>query len=95
MKTGIIGPACAGAQHAWLENLALIPGCVGSSPIQNIGAYGVELQRVCEYVDCVELATGKHLRVGAAECRFGYRDSIFKHEYRDRFRNYCCWFTLV
>ncbi|MCS1422847.1 UDP-N-acetylmuramate dehydrogenase [Citrobacter portucalensis] len=68
-----------------LENLALIPGCVGSSPIQNIGAYGVELQRVCEYVDCVELSTGKHLRVGAAECRFGYRDSIFKHEYQDRF----------
>lgn len=67
------------------ENLALIPGCVGSSPIQNIGAYGVELQRVCEYVDCIELATGKHLRVSATECRFGYRDSIFKHEYRDRF----------
>ena len=68
-----------------LENLALIPGCVGSSPIQNIGAYGVELQRVCEYVDCIELATGKHLRVSATECRFGYRDSIFKHEYQDRF----------
>lgn len=68
-----------------LENLALIPGCVGSSPIQNIGAYGVELQRVCEYVDCVELSTGKHLRVSAEECRFGYRDSIFKHEYQDRF----------
>ncbi|WP_436859718.1 UDP-N-acetylmuramate dehydrogenase [Citrobacter tructae] len=68
-----------------LENLALIPGCVGSSPIQNIGAYGVELKQVCEYVDCVELATGKALRVSAAECRFGYRDSIFKHEYQDRF----------
>lgn len=67
-----------------LENLALIPGCVGSSPIQNIGAYGVELQRVCDYVDCVELETGKRLRLSAAECRFGYRDSIFKHEYQDR-----------
>ncbi|ENC9774173.1 TPA: UDP-N-acetylmuramate dehydrogenase [Citrobacter koseri] len=68
-----------------LENLALIPGCVGSSPIQNIGAYGVELQRVCDYVDCVELATGKSLRVSATDCRFGYRDSIFKHEYQDRY----------
>ncbi|MEN1529650.1 UDP-N-acetylenolpyruvoylglucosamine reductase, partial [Pseudomonas aeruginosa] len=55
------------------------------SPIQNIGAYGVELQRVCAYVDCVELATGKQVRLTAKECRFGYRDSIFKHEYQDRF----------
>lgn len=67
-----------------LENLALIPGCVGSSPIQNIGAYGVELKRVCDYVDGVELTTGKPLRLTATECRFGYRDSIFKHEYQDR-----------
>ncbi|HFZ8996996.1 TPA: UDP-N-acetylmuramate dehydrogenase [Citrobacter freundii] len=68
-----------------LENLALIPGCVGSSPIQNIGAYGVELQQVCDYVDCIELATGTPHRLSAKECRFGYRDSIFKHEYQDRF----------
>ncbi|MDI2668331.1 UDP-N-acetylmuramate dehydrogenase [Klebsiella pneumoniae] len=74
-------------QHAMpgLENLALIPGCAGSSPIQNIGAYGVELQRVCEYVDCIELETGRKQRLSAAECRFGYRDSIFKHEYQDRY----------
>lgn len=68
-----------------LENLALIPGCVGSSPIQNIGAYGVELKNVCQYVDCVELTTGKTLRLCAEQCQFGYRDSIFKHEYRDRY----------
>ncbi|QLR45184.1 UDP-N-acetylmuramate dehydrogenase [Enterobacter sp. RHBSTW-00994] len=68
-----------------LENLALIPGCVGSSPIQNIGAYGIELKHVCEYVDCIELATGKALRLTAEQCRFGYRDSIFKHEYQDRY----------
>ncbi|HBT7313786.1 TPA: UDP-N-acetylenolpyruvoylglucosamine reductase, partial [Klebsiella pneumoniae] len=43
------------------------------------------LQRVCAYVDCVELATGKQVRLTAKECRFGYRDSIFKHEYQDRF----------
>ncbi|NDJ59390.1 UDP-N-acetylmuramate dehydrogenase [Enterobacteriaceae bacterium 4M9] len=70
---------------AGLENLALIPGCAGSAPIQNIGAYGVELKHVCEYVDCVELATGEEQRLTAEECRFGYRDSIFKHEYQDRF----------
>lgn len=68
-----------------LENLALIPGCAGSSPIQNIGAYGIELKSVCEYVDCVELATGAATRLSAEECRFGYRDSIFKHEYQDRY----------
>lgn len=68
-----------------LENLALIPGCAGSAPIQNIGAYGVEFKQVCEYVDCIELATGKEQRLTAQECRFGYRDSIFKHEYQDRY----------
>ncbi len=68
-----------------LENLALIPGCAGSSPIQNIGAYGIELQRVCNYVDCVELSSGKAQRLPAEDCRFGYRDSIFKHEYQDRY----------
>ncbi|MRS17524.1 UDP-N-acetylmuramate dehydrogenase [Enterobacteriaceae bacterium RIT691] len=68
-----------------LENLALIPGCAGSSPIQNIGAYGIELQRVCEYVDCIELATGEPVRLSAQQCRFGYRDSIFKNEYQDRY----------
>ncbi len=62
-----------------LENLALIPGCVGSSPIQNIGAYGVELKDVCQYVDVIELETGKPLRLSASDCQFGYRDSIFKH----------------
>jgi len=62
-----------------LENLALIPGCVGSSPIQNIGAYGVELKDVCQYVDVMELKTGKLSRLSASECQFGYRDSIFKH----------------
>jgi len=63
-----------------LENLALIPGCAGSAPIQNIGAYGVELKDICEYVDilCLETFTVKRLSVG--ECQFGYRDSIFKHK---------------
>lgn len=62
-----------------LENLALIPGCVGSSPIQNIGAYGVELKDLCQYVDVIELDTGKPSRLLVPDCQFGYRDSIFKH----------------
>lgn len=77
-----------------LENLALIPGCAGSSPIQNIGAYGVELQKVCRYVDCIELVTGVKQRLSAAECRFGYRDSIFKHEYQDRYAIVAVGLTL-
>jgi UDP-N-acetylmuramate dehydrogenase len=66
-----------------LENLALIPGNVGSAPIQNIGAYGMEFKQVCEYVDLVELKTGRPIRLMENECRFAYRDSIFKHEYSD------------
>ncbi|AIN63690.1 MULTISPECIES: UDP-N-acetylmuramate dehydrogenase [Providencia] len=64
------------------ENLALIPGCVGSAPIQNIGAYGVELKDLCEYVDTLNLQTGKTERIEAEACHFGYRDSIFKHDYQ-------------
>lgn len=67
---------------AGLENLAMIPGCVGSSPIQNIGAYGVELKHVCEYVDILDLSSGKVKRLTAQDCQFGYRDSIFKHKYQ-------------
>jgi UDP-N-acetylmuramate dehydrogenase len=63
-----------------LENLAMIPGCSGSAPIQNIGAYGVELQDVCEYVDILCLDTYTAKRLSKEECQFGYRDSIFKHE---------------
>lgn len=66
-----------------LENLALIPGCVGSTPIQNIGAYGVELQQFCRYVDVIKLETGTKRRLSAEECQFGYRDSIFKHDLRE------------
>lgn len=65
-----------------LENLALIPGCAGSAPIQNIGAYGIELNRVCDYVDVLNLRTGDTIRLTEPECQFAYRDSIFKHQYR-------------
>ncbi|WP_225639376.1 UDP-N-acetylmuramate dehydrogenase [Candidatus Profftia sp. (ex Adelges kitamiensis)] len=72
LKHGILG----------LENLALILGCVGSAPIQNIGAYGIDFKRVCEYVDVLNLYTNKYFRLMAEECYFGYRDSIFIHKYR-------------
>lgn len=62
-----------------LENLALIPGCAGSAPIQNIGAYGVEFKDVCDYVDYLCLDTLTVQRLTAEQCQFGYRDSIFKH----------------
>ena len=61
-----------------LENMALIPGTVGASPVQNIGAYGVELKDRFESLDAVDLVTGRTVTLTAAQCRFGYRDSIFK-----------------
>ena len=62
-----------------LENLALIPGTVGGSPVQNIGAYGVELQDRFESLDAIDLVSGKTFTLNAGQCAFGYRDSVFKH----------------
>ncbi len=62
-----------------LENLALIPGSVGASPVQNVGAYGVEVQDRFESLDAMDLQTGQVFTLDAAQCAFGYRDSVFKH----------------
>ena len=62
-----------------LENMALIPGTVGASPVQNIGAYGVELQDRFHSLDAIDLHTGQSFSLDAAQCGFGYRDSVFKH----------------
>ncbi|MDH2998932.1 UDP-N-acetylenolpyruvoylglucosamine reductase [Pasteurellaceae bacterium LFhippo2] len=70
---------------AGLENLALIPGCVGSAPIQNIGAYGVEFEKVCDFVEVVNLNNGERFTLTKEQCEFGYRESVFKHQYKDNY----------
>ncbi len=66
-----------------LENLALIPGTVGAAPIQNIGAYGVELSSFVRSVQAFSVSQKKQITLSASECRFGYRDSVFKREMLD------------
>lgn len=81
---------CIQHDYAGLENLSLIPGQVGASPMQNIGAYGVEIKDVCEKVEAVHLQTGETLQFCNADCQFGYRESIFKHELKNQ-----CLITAV
>lgn len=68
-----------------VENLSLIPGEVGASAVQNIGAYGVEVKDVIETVEAVEIETGKKQQFSNAECRYAYRDSIFKNELKGKY----------
>jgi UDP-N-acetylmuramate dehydrogenase len=75
---------CIGRGFGGIENLALIPGSVGAAPIQNIGAYGMELSQRLERVVTVDRASGNVRVMGAAECRFGYRTSIFKEALEGR-----------
>ena len=68
-----------------LENLSLIPGNVGTTPIQNIGAYGVEIKDTMAYCKAYEIATGNIITFTNADCKFEYRESVFKHALKDQY----------
>lgn len=72
-------------KYAGAENLSKIPGNVGAAPIQNIGAYGVELADIFNALEAIDIETGKLRRFYLKELKFGYRDSIFKHELKNKY----------
>lgn len=76
---------CVSQNYGGLENLSLIPGNVGTCPIQNIGAYGVEVKDTISKVEAIEIKTGKLVSFSNSECNFGYRNSIFKNEAKGKY----------
>ncbi|HEY0769910.1 MAG TPA: UDP-N-acetylmuramate dehydrogenase [Sphingobacteriaceae bacterium] len=76
---------CVDRNYGGVENLSLIPGTIGAAPMQNIGAYGVEVKNVINEVDAMEISTGQMRNFTNQECQFGYRESFFKHEGKDRY----------
>lgn len=76
---------CLENNYAGVENLALIPGNVGASPMQNIGAYGVEIKDVFHELKAFDIQDRVEVVFDKAGCEFGYRESVFKHKHRNRF----------
>ena len=76
---------CVSENYGGIENLSLIPGNVGTCPIQNIGAYGVEVKDTITKVEAVEIETGKLVQFSNEDCNFGYRNSIFKNEVKGKY----------
>ena len=76
---------CVDNDFAGVENLSLIPGNVGASPMQNIGAYGVEIKDVLHSLVAIEIKTGKLRVFDKEECNFGYRESVFKNSQKNEF----------
>jgi len=76
---------CVDHQLYGAENLSLIPGDVGASAVQNIGAYGVEVKDLIETVEAVDVQTGKQIVFTNSDCAYGYRDSRFKHDWKNRY----------